>query len=117
MSYDTYTHAEDDRVCILIEDGTWFVPLDAGGEGYGCERQHGPSPHNLEQQVRQLRETLALYADPESYHAIGFWFDPPCGRFAEDFSNDHGDAFYDRAMPGAAARAALQGHTTEEETT
>ena len=47
MAHDTYTHAEDGRVCILLEDGTWFVPLDAGGEGYTCERRHGGPAHAL----------------------------------------------------------------------
>jgi hypothetical protein len=41
VTYDAYTHREDGRICILLEDGTWFVPLDVGGEGYTCERRHG----------------------------------------------------------------------------
>jgi hypothetical protein len=40
-AHDMFTH-RDGRVCILVEDGTWFVPLDAGGEGYTCEREHDP---------------------------------------------------------------------------
>ena len=41
-AHDMFTH-RDGRVCILVEDGTWFVPLDAGGEGYACDREHGPT--------------------------------------------------------------------------
>ena len=62
----------------------------------------------LEGEVAGLRETLVVYADPGFYHAIGFGFDRPCGDFADDFSEDHADPFYDRPMPGAAARAALR---------
>jgi dCMP deaminase len=41
LSHDTYTHAEDGRVCVLLENGRWFVPLDTGGEGFDCDRLHG----------------------------------------------------------------------------
>jgi hypothetical protein len=44
-----------------------------------------------------------------TYHAITFWWDPPCGEFKEDFSD--ADKFtefpYDREMPGKKAREAL----------
>jgi hypothetical protein len=106
-AHDMFTH-RDGRVCILVEDGTWFVPLDAGGEGYACEREHGPAHARLEREVRQLRAALVMYADPSSYHAIFFMPDRPCGWFIDDFSEDHGDDFYDRPMPGARARAALR---------
>lgn len=116
-AHDAYTH-RDGRTCILV-DGVWFVPLDVGGEGYDCEREHGPPRDDLERQVRELREALTFYADPGTYHAIGFFFDPPCGAFDDDFSEDHGDSFYKRAMPGKRARAALDGtsETTKETTT
>jgi hypothetical protein len=55
----------------------------------------------------EMVAALAFYADPGSYHAVAFHFDPPCGGFAEDFSEDHGEPFYDRPMPGATARRAL----------
>jgi hypothetical protein len=41
-TYDSYIH-RDGVTCILLEDGTWFIPYDAGGEGVTCEREHGPS--------------------------------------------------------------------------
>lgn len=51
-------------------------------------------------------ETLALYANPESYHAIAMLYDRPCGWFEGDVSKtDH--PHYDRKMHGAAARKAL----------
>ncbi len=49
-------------------------------------------------------ETLALYADPHSYHAILLSFDRPCGWFADD--QDFNKS-YQRNMPGRAARKAL----------
>jgi hypothetical protein len=38
------------------------------------------------------------------------WFDvdPPGGAFADDFSEDHGDDYYDREMPGKLAREVLE---------
>lgn len=60
---------------------------------------------------QRLREALTFYADPETYDAIMFIADPPCGEFADDFSEDHGDPYYNRAMPGKHAREALGGET------
>ena len=57
--------------------------------------------------VQKLLDALEFYADPATYHALMIWADPPCGEFVEDYSEDHGDAFYDRPMPGKTARAAL----------
>lgn len=59
----------------------------------------------------EMAEALAFYADPGQYHAITFFTDPPCGGFAGDFSEDHGDASYDRPMPGKIARTALTAYT------
>lgn len=41
MTHDTYHHAADDVICVLGEDGVWWVPLDVGGEGYPCQKTHG----------------------------------------------------------------------------
>ena len=57
--------------------------------------------------IAALEEALEFYADPDTYCAISFWSDPPCGEFMEDFSEDHGYFDYDRPMPGARARAVL----------
>lgn len=40
VTHDVYIHREDGRTCIPESDGSWFVPLDAGGEGYACTRPH-----------------------------------------------------------------------------
>lgn len=33
------THPNGDQ-CIWIDGDGWFVPLDAGGEGYDCPHEH-----------------------------------------------------------------------------
>lgn len=35
----------------------------------------------------KIIETLGYYANPETYFAISFLNDPPCGDFIHDFSN------------------------------
>jgi hypothetical protein len=59
------------------------------------------------EKIWKLIEALAFYADPDSYFAIGFLSDRPCGEFMDDFSDDHGFNQYDRAMPGKLARKTL----------
>jgi len=49
-------------------------------------------------------ETLALYANPASYHACAFLADRPAGWFADDTSHDKQ---YGRRMPGKEARKTL----------
>lgn len=67
-----------------------------------------PSPakdvvNNAADLIDALVEALEFYADPDSYFAIGFWSDPPCGPFIEDFEEfDDG-----RWKPGKLAREAL----------
>lgn len=61
-----------------------------------------------EKKLRTLLEALSFYADPDTYFAIGFFPDPPCGTFMEDFSK-HGSKDYpkDDVRPGKKAREAL----------
>jgi hypothetical protein len=55
-----------------------------------------------DRQVRELRDALAFYADPDTYFAIGFAGDSPCGEFLEDLEEIGG-----APRPGKRARAAL----------
>jgi hypothetical protein len=56
----------------------------------------------LERENRKLKNALAFYALPETYFAVAFFPDPPCGDFIEDFSEtDLG------AKPGKLARETL----------
>ena len=57
-------------------------------------------------EVERLRTALEFYADPETYDAISFFPDRPCGEFIEDFGDHSGD--YNRPMPGLRARQALR---------
>lgn len=50
----------------------------------------------------RLAESLEFYADPETYFAVGFLADPPCGELVEDFSETELGI-----KPGKRARAAL----------
>lgn len=52
-------------------------------------------------------DALNMYASPDSYFAIGFGFDRPCGDFADDFSRVK-LSDYNRPMPGKIARAAIR---------
>lgn len=61
----------------------------------------------LTDRVKVLEAALEFYADPQTYHAVAFMADPPCGDFIDDFSEDHGDEFYERPMPGKLARTTL----------
>lgn len=61
------------------------------------------------EKIKKLIKTLQFYANPDTYFAIGFFPDRPCGEFIEDFSKDedwHNDL--DRATPGALARRTLR---------
>ena len=55
-------------------------------------------------EAARLRVALEFYADPGTYFAIGFFHDPPCGAFMEDFE-DMGSQL--GMKPGKRARAAL----------
>lgn len=59
------------------------------------------------EKIIKLSEALCFYADPDTYFAIGFLADKPCGEFIDDFSDDHGFNDYDRSMPGKLAREVL----------
>lgn len=74
----------------------------------------GPTVLWLIEQAREaerLREALEFYADPETYFAIGFWPDPPCGAFIDDGSETMGLGM----KPGKRARIVL-GYEKEDET-
>lgn len=67
--------------------------------------------------IARLREALSFYADPGTYHAVSFMFDPPCGGFQDDFSDDHGDYVYEgRRKPGKLARQVLRESQLASET-
>ena len=64
-AHDVYTH-RDGLICVLVEDGTWFIPYDAGGEGYACERMHGPPVPPVIREALQFLTSLARDDDSTS---------------------------------------------------
>ncbi len=56
-----------------------------------------------DKQITELQEALAFYANPETYIAIGFMPDHPCGEFIEDFEDLQEFGY----KPGKRARKAL----------
>lgn len=54
-----------------------------------------------------MRAALEFYADPETYFAIGFMPDRPCGEFMEDFEDVEHDDGGKWFKPGKRARAVL----------
>lgn len=82
--------------------------IDQAGECPICERDR------LAADCAVLRGTLEFYADPETYFAIGFFPDHPCGEFDEDFEELSGDLGHPDGTPwvkpGKRARQALRDH-------
>lgn len=68
----------------------------------GAEYGEAHATQQAEGRIAALEEALAFYADPDTYFAIGFMADPPCGAFVDDASEVDG---YPR--PGKRARTAL----------
>jgi hypothetical protein len=66
----------------------------------------------LKKRIEKLEKALWFYANPDTYYAVSFLFDPPCGGFRDDFGwvkwSD-----YNRKMPGKVARRALAGEISQ----
>jgi len=77
-------------------------PIDADGVG-DYSATEGVMFQWMIDEVERLRDTVEYYADPETYVAIGFFPDPPCG----DFINDCDETEYG-VKPGKRARNALK---------
>lgn len=96
------------------------VHFDAGDGvvmtvGRAHEQEEDAELAELRVEVELAREVVAIavealnfYARAETYHAIRMIGDPPCGGFADDCDDTHGDESYVRLMPGAFAREALR---------
>ncbi|MDD5649734.1 MAG: hypothetical protein PHF86_04840 [Candidatus Nanoarchaeia archaeon] len=55
--------------------------------------------------MKELIEALCFYADPDTYFAIGFFPDLPCGEFIKDFDESK--------KPGARARSVIKKYQAE----
>lgn len=63
--------------------------------------------HRSVAEISELIDALRFYASAETYHAVMIVADHPAGDFADDLSDDHGNQYYDRPMPGKLARETL----------
>lgn len=66
--------------------------------------------HAHETFVKALIQALMFYANPQTYHACAFTFDPPTGGFETDFSMT---SEYEYEKPGKAAREVLDAYMHE----
>ena len=119
---DRPTRPEVKFYYVCNDSGTWTATMQESKGGAWVKRCDYDA---LEAENRELRErienwkpeymrvchkvtvfagALRFYADPETYFAIGFLPDPPCGEFWDDFEE------IDKVLgwkPGKRARAAL----------
>jgi hypothetical protein len=86
------------KACAAVGDAAIVVGWKISEEETGKVISQEPT------MFETLYMALSFYADPESYHATSFLFDPPCGEFQDDFSEVEE---YERLMPGKRARAAM----------
>lgn len=104
---------------IILEKLLEPKPYDNDLEPVICPACHGAMDDHRRDcpveayQINVLFEKLAIakkalefYADPDSYFAIGFIPDRPCGEFIEDFDEQE-DEQGTSARPGKRARMAL----------
>jgi hypothetical protein len=98
---------------------------DEALEDLSAERDAAEAGRNLreaiERDLAEAERVLEFYADPETYFAIAFAADPPCGDFADDFEELEGELGHPDGgawiKPGKRARAYLDAHQRESEGT
>jgi hypothetical protein len=93
---------EGDPEALAAED---FDPWEALRKVKADAEALRRASESAERREKELREALEFYADPETYFAVGFFPDPPCGEFMDDF---------DGQRPGKRARAALASVPAEQ---
>ena len=94
------------RVEEGLKDPVGSVPTPKLGKAMELVKQISKERKMKDKEkIERLSDALAFYADPDTYFAIMFVPDSPCGGFIEDFSYDEQ---YDRNMPGEFARKVLK---------
>lgn len=114
--YDTGLHLLTDRVYFTYKCGAALSAEGCGHEktiyarkvnGQSKEGNHKPKVitevDELEEKIAKLGHALMFYAMPETYIAVGFRPDPPCGDIMDDFS----DTGYLGHKPGKLARETM----------
>ena len=79
--------------------------------GYDAALKQNGAGENISQQtnvstMKELIEALEFYANPDTYFAIGFFPDPPCGDFINDFD--------ETGKPGVLARKVLSNFSQKD---
>jgi hypothetical protein len=74
---------------------------------YGEESMMWLALRHARDTIREMEAVLEFYADVETYVAIGFFPDSPCGEFMDDFDENYDHEYYEGPRPGAKARAIL----------
>jgi hypothetical protein len=93
--------APDGTVLREEVEGIRFL-LEEGMNAFDREAEWIARMAPLKKRIEQLEAALEFYAQPETYFAIAFVGDPPCGEFLDDFEETElGE------KPGKRARAAL----------
>ena len=99
-------HLEDHE----IEDlGKYMWQLESMHDPYDLHSTQKKMSWFVRRLVAEHRDrgtTLEFYAEPDTYYAIGFFPDPPCGDFMDDFTNVDSGSVYGM-KPGRRAREAL----------
>ena len=72
-----------------------------------CLESYAEEKWKAEAERDRLREALSFYADPDTYFAIGFFPDRPCGELMDDFGTAVDEHGFERTVPGKRARALL----------
>ena len=109
----------DDKMAILptVKEGDYFCKQEADGSCCVEVLSNTDSApicdplKKLKDKIEKLEKALIFYADAETYFAIGFFPDPPCGEFMEDFEHC-GDLGY---KPGKRARDVLRATLSDAE--
>jgi hypothetical protein len=94
----TDVEANEEFLICKVNELTEALENAKLSEGYALQ-----TVANLHKEVAELRAALEFYANPETYFAIGFFPDRPCGEFIDDFSETELGM-----KPGKRARAALR---------
>ena len=90
----------------ISADARFFTRETAAVEHFACA--HDEADARKDEALRQAKESLEFYGDPETYFGIAMIGDPPHGDFFEDFDaevqTDIGTLYN---KPGKRARAAI----------
>jgi hypothetical protein len=90
--------------------GSDYIGSTAGASGSSDTLQSLRAERDeANRRSKELLSVLAFYANPETYYAIGFIPDRPCGEFETDFDSEYEHEDMQGPRPGARGRKAIKG--------